>query len=64
MRPGFIPNRSRDGYATQLSWQPGPPEEQRVFGIKTENVKYEKKSAIAMVAYRCPSCGLVLQFAR
>ncbi len=64
MKRGFIPDRSQGGYASQLSWHPGTPEEHKVLGIKTGNVKFEKKSAIGMEAYRCPSCGLVLQFAR
>lgn len=64
MQAGFFPDKSdATGTAAQLFWHPGKVEEKKLLGMKTGGVKYDKKALKAVVAYRCPTCGLVLPFA-
>ncbi|NNF51195.1 MAG: hypothetical protein HKN59_02035 [Gammaproteobacteria bacterium] len=64
MLAGFVPDKfDATGSAGQLSWHPGKVEEKRLLGLKTGGVRYDKNSAKAITAYRCPGCGLILHFA-
>ena len=57
MERGFIP----DHYATTIRshWHPGPGTDKTFLG----EVKLEGKLMIPIVAFRCPKCGLLRQFA-
>ncbi len=57
MTSGFIP----DHYAQIIRshWHPGPGTDKTFFG----NLKLDDKAMIPIVAYRCPACGLLKQFA-
>lgn len=57
MESGFIP----DHYAQTIRshWHPGPGTDKTFLG----NLKLDSNLMIPIVAFRCPGCGLLRQFA-
>ena len=65
MEPGFQPDFTlkTDTYSIQQScWHPGSPEDRRFLGVTT-GVSLDKSALRKVVAYCCPECGLLLQYA-
>lgn len=58
MEVGFIPDFSH-GATLHMGWQPGLPEDWKIFGLKTGSVKADPKKALPIYAFRCPNCGLL-----
>lgn len=54
---GFVPDHYSQTIRSQ--WHPGPGLETTFFG----NLKLDKDLMIPIVAFRCPQCGLLKQFA-
>ncbi|HEY4216831.1 MAG TPA: hypothetical protein VGM67_06810 [Gemmatimonadaceae bacterium] len=59
MERGHVPDIT-DGAAILSRWAPGEPAARRFFG----RIKYDPKTSIPFVAYRCPGCGYVELYAR
>lgn len=57
MTCGFIPDHHAQ--TIRSHWHPGAGTETTFFG----NLKLDSNALIPIVAYRCPSCGLLKQFA-
>lgn len=57
MISGFIPDH--DAQTIRSQWHPGSGTDTTFLG----NLKLDSKALIPIVAYRCPSCGLLKQFA-
>jgi len=58
MELGFFLDRKRNG-ADSLAWIEGKPERSVMTGVQLKGRK-----AFHIDAFRCPTCGLVLGFAR
>ena len=67
MEAGFIPDftYSSSSHAVyQTLWHPGTAEDRHFLGLRTGAVKIDKSEAMKIVAYCCPKCGLLREYAK
>jgi hypothetical protein len=58
MEPGHIPDMAH-GTILQSSWVQGHPTVRRFLG----GIKYDRKSTVPIIAYRCTRCGYIELYA-
>ena len=68
MEPGFIPDLQTTKHVPDI-WHPAPCEEAGssltgfTFGLGSEHIKVDRDQGIRVIAFRCPTCGLLKLFA-
>jgi len=58
IRRGFIPDAGDMMSNVVMAWYEGDPEQMRMLGMKTDNVKSDSPRE-PVVAYKCASCGFL-----
>jgi predicted nucleic-acid-binding Zn-ribbon protein len=59
---GFIPDAGDQMSNVIMGWHEGEPEDFKIFGMKTGNVKTSSKREV-ILAYKCASCGFLHLYA-
>lgn len=63
METGFVPDMAYGGVMV-ARWTEGAPKGRRILGMKAGEVSANQyRQAMPIVAYRCPACGLLEQYA-